>query len=139
MKFLEMYPEIKKNAHNGTVIWDNDDAGKDEMPKTIKLGFNWFDWDEIKPTSQYMYDSNGNKRQIKDINNMVLFTDVVSIDNEGFVETESLIKYIKKPDTIIATMRYGNREKMRKERNKQKFNEMNKHRSKQKQNNWFLG
>lgn len=139
MKFLDMYPEIKRNSHNGTVIWDNDDAGKDEMPKTIKLGFNWFDWDSIKPLPKYKYDDKGDERIIKDINNMVMYTDAINVDNEGFVVTDSLIKYIKKPDGIIATMRYGNRDKMKKERNKKKFNEMNKRRNKQKQNNWFLG
>ena len=28
---LQFDPEIIQNAHNGTVIWDNDDAGYDEM------------------------------------------------------------------------------------------------------------
>lgn len=139
MKFLEMYPEILKNAHNGTVIWDNDDAGYDEMIKTIKLGFNWFDWEPIKPLPQYAVNNDGTPRKIKDVNNIVLYTDAVEVDSEGFITHESLIKYIRKPDGgIIATMRYGNRDKMRKERNKKRFDEM-KARKNKKQSDWFLG
>ena len=38
-------------------LWDNDDAGKDETPNTVKLGFNWFDWSSIKPTDTYKYNT----------------------------------------------------------------------------------
>lgn len=141
MKFLEMYPEILSNSHNGTVIWDNDDAGYDEMIKTIKMGFSWFDWTSIKPLPQYTLNDDGTNRIIKDVNNMVLYTDAVETDNEGFVVYESLIKYIKKPDGgIMATMLYGNRDKMRKERNRKKFEEMRiQRKNKKEQSNWFLG
>jgi len=141
MKFLEMYPEIIQNAHNGTVIWDNDDAGYDEMPKTIKMGFSWFDWDTIKPLPQFALNSDGTPHIIKDVNNMVLYTSAVETDSNGFVLYDSLIKYIREPDGgIIATMRYGNRDKMKKERNKKRFDEMKRNRIKEKQqSNWFLG
>ena len=136
-----IYPEIVKNAHNGTVIWDNDDAGYDEMPKTIKMGFSWFDWDTIKPLPQFALNGDGTPHIIKDVNNMVLYTSAVETDSNGFVLYDSLIKYIREPDGgIIATMRYGNRDKMKKERNKKRFDEMKYNRIKEKQqSNWFLG
>jgi hypothetical protein len=140
MKFLEKYPEIAKNAHNGTVIWDNDDAGYDEMPKTIKLGFNWFDWETIKPLPQHRHNGDGSERIIKDVNDMVLFTDAITTDSEGFVVYDSLIKYIKKPDGgILAAMRYGNRDKIRKERNKKRFDEMKARRNNENKQSWYLG
>lgn len=139
MKFIEQFPEIKENAHNGTVIWDNDDAGYDEIGKTIKMGFNWFDWNLIKPTPEYAFNEDGTPRIIKDVNNIILYTEAVKTDADGFIIYDSLLKYIKKPDGgIIVTMRYGNRDKIRQERNKKRFNEMKVNRN-NKEPKWFLG
>ena len=114
MKFLEMYPHIKQHASNGTVIWDNDEAGYDEMPKTVNLGFNWFDWTE--------FDSNS----IKDINDLVLKTDKISTNDDGFIQYDTLKKYIRGAEgaNIMLTMLYGNREKKRKQKSKENFDKI---------------
>jgi hypothetical protein len=115
--FLEQYPEILENAHNGTVIWDNDEAGYDEMPVTIKMGFNWFNWSKIHPKEKYTLKSDGGERTIKDINDIVLFTDALELDEAGYIKTDSLKKYIEtaKGGMIKIIMMYGNRVKKKKE------------------------
>lgn len=120
MKFLEQYPELKKNAHNGTVIWDNDEAGRDEMPKTVKLGFNWFEWTDIKPTDEYKYNSDGTLRIIKDINNAVMYSDSFKLDKHGFIVFDDIKKYIRKAEgaSVKLTLLYGNRDKMKFEKNR---------------------
>lgn len=120
MKFLDAYPQLKENAHNGTIIWDNDDAGKDETPNTVKLGFNWFDWSSIKPTDTYKYNTDGTIRIIKDINNAVMYSDVFNLDKHGFIVFDDLKKYIRKAEgsRIKLTLLNGNREKQKYEKNK---------------------
>lgn len=114
MKFLEQHPKIKEYAHNGTVIWDNDNAGYDEMPSTVRMGFNWFNWTSFDPEI------------IKDINDLVLYSHEIQLDNDGFIDTNSLKKYIMSAEggLIQLTMLYGNREKMRKEKTKKNFDSM---------------
>lgn len=121
--FLEKYPHIVENAHNGTFIWDNDDAGYDEMGYTIDLGFNWFNWSTIKPIKKYMFKEDGSLRTIDDINDSVLYSDALEIDNEGFITYNSLEKFIEPSTTgrLKLKMLYGNRDKMRKEKFKKVF------------------
>lgn len=121
MKFLEQHPELKQNAHNGTVIWDNDDAGKDEIEKTVKMGFNWFEWTDIKPTDKFKYNSDGTLRIIKDINNAIMYSDCFRLDKNGFIVFDDLKTYIRKADgaMIKLTLLYGNREKMKYEKQQQ--------------------
>lgn len=127
MRFLKENPHILKNCHNGTVVWDDDEAGHDEMPRTSKMGFNWFDWSNIKPLPEYKYyiDKDGvqRERQIKDMNDAVLYTDAFKYDSDGFITYDSVKKYIKKADGVVSSVqlmiRYGNREKKRKAKNKQ--------------------
>ena len=125
MSFLEQHPQLKQNAHNGTVLWDNDNAGRDEINKTVRLGFSWFDWSSIKALPEHSVKEDGSYREIKDVNDMVLYTDAITVDEEGFVVIDSLKKYIRKADGgILATMLYGNRDKMRKQNVKERFEEM---------------
>ena len=71
--------------------------------------------------------------------NFIYSKDAFKCDSDGFVMYDSLIKYIREADGgIIATMRYGNRDKMKKERNKKRFDEMKK-RNQKKELKWFLG
>lgn len=121
MKFIEQYPELRQHAHNGTVIWDNDDAGRDEIEKTVKMGFNWFEWTDIKPTTQFKYNSDGTLRIIKDINNAVMYSDCFRLDKNGFIVYDDLKTYIRKADgaMIKLMMLYGNREKLKYEKQRQ--------------------
>jgi len=123
--FLAKYPHIVENAHNGTFIYDNDDAGYNEMDYTIGLGFNWFNWSTIKPSEKYMFKDSGELRIINDINDLVCFTDIVEIDTEGYITYNSLQKYIEPPGggKIKIKMLYGNREKMQKEKFKKAFSD----------------
>lgn len=132
LSFLEQHPEIRKNAHLGTVIWDNDDAGYDEMPVTTRLGFNWFDWSEVTVHPEYKFKSDGSLRVIKDMNDAVLYSDCFELDVNGFVKISSLKKYIRsaKGAEIKLRLLYGNRDKMRQERVKKRFDEMKKNREK---------
>lgn len=122
---LEQRPDILANAHNGTVIWDNDDAGRDEMPWTIRAGFNWFNWSSIKPSPQHKYDHNGNLREIKDVNDLVLYTNAVEQNHDEFITYDSLKKYIEVSDggLIKAIMLYGDRDQMRRERSRKNATE----------------
>jgi hypothetical protein len=118
MKFIEQYPQLKDNAHNGTVIWDNDDAGRDEIKKTVQMGFNWFEWTDIKPNEMNKYNGDGTLRQIKDINNAVMYSDCFRLDNKGFIVFDDLKNYIRKAEgaLIKLTLLYGNREKKKYEK-----------------------
>lgn len=126
MSFLKEFPHIAENAKNGTVIWDNDDAGYDEMIHTVNMGFQWFDWRSIKPTKEYMYYDDGTLRQIKDINDAVLYTNKFSVDNNGFIIYDDLKKYIKKAEgaSVLLTLIYGNREKMRRDKLRKRSEQM---------------
>lgn len=126
-KFLEQYPHIKENAHNGTVIWDNDNAGYDEMPNTVRMGFGWFNWSSFDPTV------------IKDINNLVLKSDEVKLDADGFIDINSIKKYIMSADGGIVklTMLYGNREKMRMRKVKKNFDMMSANKTKKQTRPYF--
>lgn len=126
LSFLEQYPEILKNAHNGTVVWDNDEAGYDEMPVTTKMGFNWFNWSDVTVHPDHVYKPDGTLRVIKDMNDAVLYSDCFVLDSSGFVTLDSLKKYIRssKGADIKLRLLYGNREKMRKERTRKRFEEI---------------
>jgi hypothetical protein len=139
-QLIEDRPDILANAHNCTVIWDNDEAGYDEMPWTIKLGFNWFNWSKIKPLPEFAYERDGSERQIKDINDLVMYTNLIRRDSNEFIIYDDLKKYIElaKGGIIKTTMLYGNRDKMRRERNRAVAEEAKKRRdaSKQIKFNW---
>lgn len=138
-RFLEMYPHIFENRNRGVVIWDNDDAGRDELIATIKMGFHWLDWSDIQPLPEYKYKEDGSLRELKDINDVIRFSDAFETDDDGFVTFKSLKKYIKKADGgILATMMYGDREKLRKEKFKKFFDEA-KQKNKVKPINLLLG
>ena len=116
--FLDKHPEILKHASNGTIIWDNDDTGRDETPKTVKLGFNWFEWTGIEPNEANRVKSDGTINVIKDINNAVLYSDCFRLDSNGYIVFDDLKKYIRKAEgsLIKLTLLNGNREKQRKEK-----------------------
>lgn len=126
--FLEKYPEILKNVHNAVIIWDNDETGRDEIPNTVKLGFSWFEWSDIKPCNDFLIKPDGSKRELKDINDTILYSDCFRLDKQGFIVFDDLKKYIRKADgsLIKLTMLYGNREKLKRKR----FNDI-KNKSKQ--------
>jgi hypothetical protein len=130
MSFLNQFPHIAEHAHNGTVIWDNDEAGYDEIPKTVDLGFKWFDWRDITPLSQYQYytDENGvmKERKIKDMNDAVMYTNKFRLDNNGFIISDDLKKYIMVSEgaSILLTLIHGNREKKRKQKLKKRYEQM---------------
>jgi len=128
--FLDEYPEIWKNAHNGTVIWDNDNAGYDEMNYTIDLGFNWFNWSDIRPIEKYMFEEDGSERIIGDINKGVLYSDCFELDNEGYITYNSLEQYIENPvvGRIKIPILYGNRDKMKRQKFKKIFKDANRKR-----------
>ena len=112
------------------MIWDNDDAGYDMIPKSIEYGFNWFNWSTIKPSERYKIKSDGTKREIKDINDFVLFTDLVERDENEYIKYESLVPYIEsaKGGLIMTSLLYGDREAIRREKQKQVFELMNENR-----------
>jgi len=139
MQFLKQFPQIMQNVHNGVFIWDNDDAGKDEMIKTIKMGFKWFDWSGVKVNPEFKFKPDGSLRTLNDINDIVRFGNDFIVDADGFLQIDCLKKYIKESDGgILVTMMYGDREKMRKEKVKKIFDEMHKKR-KPKEVNLLLG
>jgi hypothetical protein len=113
-KLIREYPSIINNAHNCTVIWDNDSAGYDKLPESINLGLRWFNWSEISVRDDVKYDNRGNIRAIKDINDLVLYTNAVNTDEKGYINVDSLLKYSESPDggIIKVNMLYGNRKKM---------------------------
>jgi len=117
-KFLEQHPELLKNAHNGVLVWDNDDAGYDEMLFSIKLGFNWFNWNTIKPSEEHKLDKDGNPRVIKDVNNFAMYSDACEMDEEGYIKPEVLERYVEHPGggEIKIKMLYGDRKAMKRER-----------------------
>lgn len=126
MSFLTQFPHIANHAQNGTVVWDNDDAGYDEIQKTTDLGFNWFDWRNITPTKEHMYCPDGTLRRIKDLNNAVMYTNKFKLDNNGFIILADLKKYIMKAEgaSILLTLIHGNRGKKRKQERKARFEQM---------------
>ena len=126
MTYLHKYPEILKNIKNGTVIWDNDEAGRDELPKTIRMGLSWFDWSIVKIKNGFELLPDGTKRELKDINDLVLYGDNLDFSADGKLRLDSILRYIKKADggVIMSTMLYGNRERMRRDKTKQIFEQM---------------
>ena len=119
-------PDILTNAHNGTVIWDNDDAGYDEMPKSIALGLKWFNWSTIQPSFQHRFKADGTLREINDINDLVMYSDIVTRDENEYINIKSLNPFIESPEggLIKASLLYGNRQAMRKEKVKSNFDAM---------------
>jgi len=124
MPFLEQHPELLKNKHNGTIIWDNDDAGYDELSARMDLGFNWFNWSKIKPLEEFRYieKENGDiiERIIDDVNDMKMYS-YTELDDNGYLSYNFLKKYIEKPagGAIKICILYGDREK----RKRKKFND----------------
>lgn len=128
-KFLTEHPQLLKYSHNGTVIWDNDDAGYNEILFTVERGFNWFNWSKIQPKKEFLLNQDGTNRIINDINDLVLYGDV-QVDEKGYINTSCLEPYIEN-DTlggarIKLTQLYGNRDKIKKEQYKKAFNKSQK-------------
>lgn len=126
LSLLEEHPEIKEYAHNCTVIWDNDAAGYDELSKSIGLGFKWFNWSTIVPSEQFIAKPDGSHRIINDINDLVLYTDITLRDCNEYIDINSIKKYIEevRGGLIKATLLYGNRDRIRKEKVSKNFEEM---------------
>lgn len=118
-RLLNEHPEIVKNKNNCVFIWDNDEAGYQQLEKTVEDGFKWFNWNSIKPSDEFKYDSSGNLRKIKDINDLVLYTDLMIRDDKEYITLDSLNRYIENPDPIKVRLLYGNSIK---QNNTQKIN-----------------
>ena len=125
--FLSSNPDALKYARNGTVIWDNDDAGYDMIPKSIEYGFNWFNWSSVKPSYEYKYKPDGEIRIINDINDLIMYTDLVERDENEYIKYETLIHFIEdaKGGLIKTSLLYGDREAIRKEKQRVVFQQMN--------------
>lgn len=123
---LEERPDILANAKNGTVIWDNDSAGYDEMPKSIQLGLKWFNWSTIKPSFRHQFKEDGSLRIINDINDLVMYSDIADRDENEYIITECLNPFIESPDggLIKTRLLYGDRTKLRKEKVKRNLEAM---------------
>lgn len=128
--FLEKYPHILQHAHNGVVIWDNDDAGKDKLPTSIKLGFKWFNWSLVTPSEKYKYNKDGSIRVLNDINDLVMYSELLEFDEIEYIKYESLLPFIEDScgGLVKATLLYGDREAMRREKQRTIFNQMNENR-----------
>ena len=126
MSFLQQYPDIREHAENGTVIWDNDDAGRDEIMKTVNMGFRWFDWSQFKVKA-------------KDMNDLVRNCKSVELDEEGFVKPEWLMNYSKPAATskFELIMKYGDREKQRREHQERVWETMRKNKKSQEPRSYF--
>jgi hypothetical protein len=120
--FLEQYPILLEHKSNGVFIWDNDGAGYDEMQSTIRLGFGWFNWESIKPLNEFRMLENEFPRIIKDINDLVLYSDMVELDEEGFIKYDSLKNYIEYntgSGEFKSVAQYGKRTELKKKRFKE--------------------
>jgi hypothetical protein len=95
---LAEHPEILANKHNCCIIWDNDQAGIKEAMSTIGMGFKWFDWSRISTNAASKYDKRGNLRHIKDVNDVILYSDAFSVNSDGFILTDSVMPYVMEPD-----------------------------------------
>jgi hypothetical protein len=120
-KLLYQYPQILENKHNCNVIWDNDDAGYDGLPKSIKCGFNWFNWKKIPIHAS----------ACNDINDLVLVGNVFEHNSLGYITHDSILQYCEnsRGAILMTTLMYGDRDAIRKEKSKQLFNEMNNRRN----------
>lgn len=125
-ELLNQHPEISQNLNNGTIIWDNDDAGKDEIERTVNIGFSWFSWSDIKPSTEFKFYEDGSERIIKDINDSVMYTNLMERDEEEYIKLESLQKYIEKPNLIKVNLMFGNRQKAKKEKSKEEMKNLRK-------------
>jgi uncharacterized protein (UPF0335 family) len=135
---------LSEHKDNAVFIWDNDSAGYDEMQYTIKLGFNWFNWKSIKPSERFEKPNQCTSVKIKDINDLVLYSDMIELDDEGFIKYDSLKNYIErvniykgetflsngkpkevmvqvksKASDIKTIVKYGKRDKLKKEKFKE--------------------
>ena len=127
-RLLLQYSAIISNAHNCTVIWDNDDAGYDQLPFSINAGLRWFNWSTINPHPNCMYDEKGKLRVVKDINDLVMYTTEVTLNQDSYITPESLLKFSEKHEggVIKVNMLYGNRSKMKYIRQKEIQKSINK-------------
>ena len=90
---MEANPEIEKYKENCTIIWDNDDPGRNARLDSVKMGFKWFDWTEINE---------------KDVNGAVMKGEM-PLDKYGFVERE-FIEARSRPAEgaeILFSLQYG--------------------------------
>ena len=90
---IEANPEIEKYKENCTIIWDNDDPGRNARLDSVKMGFKWFDWTEINE---------------KDVNGAVMKGEM-PLDKYGFVDRE-FIEARSRPAEgaeILFSLQYG--------------------------------
>lgn len=115
---FQQRPDILQYAHNGTIIMDNDDAGRDEVPWLIELGFNWFNWYTIKPAPEFEFKSDGSHRIIKDINDLVIYTHLIERNIDEFIVSDCLKKYIEiaRGGLLKFTILYGDRKQIQLEK-----------------------
>ena len=125
-RYLEEYPKMNTNSSNGTIIWDNDDAGVFELMSNLDLGFKYFDWLMITVKDEFKFKTDGTLREIKDINDFVLYSNECVLDKDGFIEHSCLTPYIKNSEgsKIRLIQQYGNRIEDRKKKlfEKKKYN-----------------
>lgn len=125
-ELIAQHPEILENARNGVVMWDNDDSGKDEIEKTVKMGFNWFNWSDIIPSEEFRFNEDGSERIIKDVNDSVMYTNLMERDDEEYIKLESLVKYVEKPNLIKVNLMFGNRQQAKKEKTRETMKNLEK-------------
>jgi hypothetical protein len=112
--FIQENPQVLKNAKNGILIFDNDDAGKIKLQKVMKYGFSWFNWKSIKIDPAAASEGN----IIKDINDLVRFGKDVELDDKGYVKSEWIKKYVEGTGAteVLFTLQYGDMQGMQQKR-----------------------
>jgi len=113
-QFLELHPELLQYCHNGVLMWDNDNAGYDELENNMKLGFNWFNWSTIKPLEEFKYDEDGGLRVIGDTNDMKMYG-YTELDDDEYISYDFIKQFIEKSEggLVKTHMLYGDRRKQK--------------------------
>lgn len=120
-ELLRQHPEILIHKHNGTIIWDNDASGWDEIPKTVEMGMKWFNWSTVKPLPEFAFKPDGSRREIKDINDAVLYTNIFTRDEDEYIIESTILPFIENVEgsLIKVNLLYGDRRKMKFEKSKE--------------------
>lgn len=117
---LRENPQIMANINNATIIWDNDDAGRQAMWQSCEKGFKWFDWDGITD---------------KDINGTVMHSNILPLDEDGYVAEDAIQSRVRNAAAshILFALRFGN---VKKEAYKKQQAAMRNAREKRKENKY---
>lgn len=105
---LNENPSIVEHKENCTIIWDNDQPGELARTESVKKGYKWFDWSNIKE---------------KDINGAVLSGEM-PVDESGFVKDEFLLERSRPPEgaSILFALEHGDlKERRRREQKEQRM------------------